>query len=332
MHWYGALAAPSAPGAIMFEAVEIENFRGFGKLHLEGLGGVNLVVGKNDTGKTSLLEGLTLVANPPMIQGLPGLFRANAGIVGERFYHWLFKDGAGTEPTCLSASSRDGVARKVALTRAGQPDRELQDAPVVDFENTTVRLRRSKSAPLRVHAVSVQHREPDAMVDAFAEAVRAPADERQMESLLASVDQRVKSVRIDAAQSKPFIVVDIGLTDRAPLSQAGQGIYRLVAIFSELLGRKPNICFIDEVENGIHYSALPAVWQGIAEVSARLGIQVFATTHSWECLVAAHEAFAARDSYDLRVVQLYRLGDTTDGRVLDRAHVEAAIACEIEVR
>ncbi|MEI2746761.1 MAG: hypothetical protein V9G22_15745 [Ottowia sp.] len=123
---------------------------------------------------------------------------------------------------------------------------------------------------LPVHAVSVQHQGPESMVDAFAEAVRSPVDERQLESLLASVDPRIKSVRLDAVQSKPFIVVDVGLSARVPLSQAGQGVYRLVDIFSELLGNKPKICFIDEIENGIHYSALAQVWNGLAEVAERL--------------------------------------------------------------
>jgi AAA15 family ATPase/GTPase len=170
------------------------------------------------------------------------------------------------------------------------------------------------------------------MVNAFAEAVRAPEDERQLESLLASVDPRIKSVRLDAVDGKPLVAVDIGLSQRVPLPQAGQGIYRLVAIFSELLGHKPNVCLIDEIENGIHYSAQASVWKGIAEVAERLDIQVFATTHSRECLVAAHDAFAVRSRYDLAIIQLYRLGDATEGRVLDREQIEAAVVSDIEVR
>ncbi|HTB72939.1 MAG TPA: AAA family ATPase [Polyangiaceae bacterium] len=315
----------------MFTGVEIENFRGFGKLELTCLGRVNLIVGKNNTGKTSLLEAITLLADPATIRPLPGLFRANAGSVGEQFYRWLLKDGAGTSGTLLSAHSGGEETSRIVLTAAfGDDDEDF----TVRWASEALRLLQSKShkSVLRVHAVSVQHNKPDSMIDAFAEAVRAPVDERQMESLLASVDPRIKSVRLDAMQSKPFIVVDVGLTNRVPLSQAGQGLYRLVAIFSELLGNKPDLCFIDEIENGIHYTALPAVWKGIGEVAARLGVQVFATTHSRECLVAAHEAFAARDAYDLRVVQLYRLGDASSGRVLDRAHIEAAIAGDIEVR
>jgi predicted ATPase len=188
---------------------------------------------------------------------------------------------------------------------------------------------------LRIHAVSVQHISPDEMVGSFAEAVRPVRGESQMESLLRSVDERVKSVRLDTtkdSEPKPFIVVDIGLSERIPLSQAGQGIYRLVAIFSELLGQKPQICFIDEVENGIHYTVLPQVWRGIAEVAEKLDIQIFATTHSRECLLAAHEAFLGRPEYDLRVIQLFRIENKIDGRVLDREHIQAAVDGKIEMR
>jgi AAA domain, putative AbiEii toxin, Type IV TA system/AAA ATPase domain len=316
----------------MVTAVQIENFRGFGKLDLKDLGGVNLIVGKNNTGKTSLLEAITLTADPRMMERLPSLFRTNPGNVGEGFYRWLFKDGSGAGRASLSAQSPAEVWHRVVLTKLEQPSPGGKEGLDDRWAQDGVRLSSIGASALRVHAVSVEHQGPTSMVDAFAEAVRAPVNEAQMESLLASVDPRIKSVRLDAMQSKPFIVVDVGLTNRVPLSQAGQGIYRLVAIFSELLGSKPDICFIDEIENGIHYTALPAVWHGIAEVAARLGIQVFATTHSRECLVAAHEAFAARDAYDLRVVQLYRLGDATSGRVLDRAHIEAAISSDIEVR
>jgi hypothetical protein len=63
------------------------------------------------------------------------------------------------------------------------------------------------------------------MVDAFADVVRAPNDEKQMEDLLRTVDPRVSSVRLDAVGETPFIVVDVGLGKRLPLSQAGQGLY-----------------------------------------------------------------------------------------------------------
>ncbi|MDI1437167.1 AAA family ATPase [Polyangium sorediatum] len=316
----------------MFQSIEIEQFRGFSRLALSDLGRVNLVVGKNNTGKTSLLEAITVLADPATMGDLHGLFRTGGGVPDARFYHWLPKHGADVE-TVLRVTSPGQKRRRVFVSRKGRlSSSEGEKLDSFYQGNSLYGWCTAGVLRLRVHAVSVQHRVPDAMVDAFAEAVRAPEDEQQLESLLGAVDSRIRSVRLDAVAAKPFIVVDVGLRERIPLSQAGQGIYRLVAIFSELLGRKPDICFIDEIENGIHYTALPTVWKGIAEVSERLGIQVFATTHSRECLVAAHECFAARESYDFRVVQLYRLHDAVDGRTLDRKHIEAAIAGDIELR
>jgi ABC-type branched-subunit amino acid transport system ATPase component len=314
----------------MFNDLEFRDFRSFEKLQLRQLGRVNLVVGRNNAGKTSLLEGIVLVANPTMLGDLPGLFRANSG---NRYYQWLLRDRT------LAAELfgwTGGNIRQVLLRRMepgiGLPAvRELN----ASWNTPGLLVNWVQNQPaLRVRAVSVQQRNPDALVGAFAEAVRPAEGEAQMESLLQAVDERVRSVRIDYAkdQNAPFIVVDIGLSERVPLAQAGQGIYRLVSMFSDLLGQEPDIAFIDEIENGIHYSVLPQVWKGVAEVAKRLEVQVFATTHSRECLAAAHEAFAARNEYDLRVIQLFRVGDRTDGRVLDRKHIEAALSGEIELR
>ena len=41
---------------MMLENFDVEDYRGFRKLHVEGLRRVNLIVGRNNSGKTSLLE------------------------------------------------------------------------------------------------------------------------------------------------------------------------------------------------------------------------------------------------------------------------------------
>lgn len=49
---------------------------------------------------------------------------------------------------------------------------------------------------------------------------------------------------------------------------------------------------IDEAENGIHHEAMVDHWRAIDEAARRRNIQVFATTHSYECLHSASEAIA----------------------------------------
>ena len=42
----------------MLKSVKIENFRGFKSFELQQLGRINLLVGENNTGKTSILEAI----------------------------------------------------------------------------------------------------------------------------------------------------------------------------------------------------------------------------------------------------------------------------------
>ena len=46
----------------MFDSLEILNFRGFGKFRMNPLSRINLITGKNNSGKTSLLEATFLLA------------------------------------------------------------------------------------------------------------------------------------------------------------------------------------------------------------------------------------------------------------------------------
>ena len=42
--------------------------------------------------------------------------------------------------------------------------------------------------------------------------------------------------------------------------------------------------FIDEIENGIHYSLFDNMWEIILKISKDRSVQFFATTHSKECI------------------------------------------------
>jgi AAA15 family ATPase/GTPase len=156
--------------------------------------------------------------------------------------------------------------------------------------------------------------------------------EEQLITMLRALDERVDAVRILSQHGHSYVAIGFNKKQRIPVNHAGQGMERMIGIFSEILGEAADIICIDEIENGLHYTALKSIWNGIAEIATRLGVQLFITTHSRECLEAAHRVFEERQSYDLRVVQLYRVRDQIDGRVLDREHITAAVESEIEVR
>ena len=103
---------------------------------------------------------------------------------------------------------------------------------------------------------------------------------------------------------------------------------RLASILVAIASSRKGVVLIDEFENGIHHSVLPKIWEAVAEFAERSDTQVFATTHSAECIRAAHEVFTGREY----VFQLFRLQRAIDGsveaRAFDREALEAALKAE----
>jgi predicted ATPase len=180
----------------------------------------------------------------------------------------------------------------------------------------------------------VQYVDSSLLVKLVGKAQRRRDGEETLKEVIAKVDPRVQKIRVDPGEGDEGnqVIVDLGLSELVPVSQAGQGVYRLVTILAEIIGESPEVVLIDEIENGLHHTIHEQVWAGLAETAEKLGVQIFATTHSGECLAAAHAAFSARKTYDLSVIQLFRLESGVKGRVLDRELIEAAIAGNIELR
>ncbi len=53
------------------------------------------------------------------------------------------------------------------------------------------------------------------------------------------------------------------------------------------------LVLIDEIENGVHYSAHRTLWKALYELCSETGAQVVATTHSQECIEAARAVIPA---------------------------------------
>lgn len=130
----------------------------------------------------------------------------------------------------------------------------------------------------------------------------------------------------------PMINCDIGIGQRIPLPQMGEGMVHFFSVISEIVYAAGGVVLIDEVETGLHYSTMVQVWKAIAEAAQNSNTQIFATTHSFECISAAHKAFAERDKYDLRLHRLDRVNEEIKAFTYDKEMLEAALLTDLEVR
>ena len=100
-----------------------------------------------------------------------------------------------------------------------------------------------------------------------------------------------------------MICVDIGLQELVPLSILGAGMTHVARIVLAAATATGGVVLVDEIENGLHHSVQPDVWGVIATAAKQFDVQLFATTHSFECVEAAHEALGA-DGFSLHRLEV----------------------------
>ncbi len=141
--------------------------------------------------------------------------------------------------------------------------------------------------------------------------------------------QRLVTVSVSGI---PVIHADLGQNRLIPMGLLGDGMQRLLSLTLAFDVASGGMILVDEIENGIHHSKLDYLWRAISVFSMRFDVQVFATTHSAECVSAAHEAFEHEDHYDFRLIRLDRLNGATVAKSFDRSTLGTAIEADFEVR
>lgn len=130
----------------------------------------------------------------------------------------------------------------------------------------------------------------------------------------------------------PVLHVDVGTARLVPVSLLGDGFQRMLSVALAFNSAVGGIVLFDEVENGIHYSKLPDLWRAIRHFSSSFDVQVFATTHSGECIRAAHDVFADQGASGLGFYRLDRIDGSIVVKSLDQEMLQTAFDLRFEVR
>ncbi|MFC1782268.1 ATP/GTP-binding protein [Planctomycetota bacterium] len=313
----------------MFKSISINNFRAITNLEIDNFGQVNLLVGNNNCGKTTVLEALFLLigaTNPQLpltINGLRGLsfihrelwptFFRNmdvslpieiAGkIHGTDEEHMLVvhprlekqietKPVEGTSDIqslrienseTLQANPPNGL--KLAYSNSELPERN-NESEIFEKDDKVV-LNGKKDTPFQGILIS-----PTQAFDWKARFAPAQRKKLVMEivSLLQEIDPNIADLRLNEIG---LLEADIGLPRLIPINLMGGGIAKCLTISLAILDYQNGVVFIDEFENGLHHSVQQALWKAVFSWAQKLNIQVFATTHSYECVKAFSNSISA---------------------------------------
>lgn len=367
----------------MFENLRIKGFRLFDDLEIGELKRINLLAGRNNTGKTAVLEAMYLLAsigNPKRaieVKGIRGISETSGspGLVPTSYWKPMFSQlnmqrsieviGAhshlGRVVLAISLERRDDsetpepyrfptsqVAQELAdnaqetisldlgerladpwvlhLSWATNMGQDTCDMRVTENGHRIV----SADLGIPLQPIYLSLGSGNAHEDAVRLGrLRARKKGDLLTKALQVVEPSLESVEDNSATGTPMILGDIGLPELTPLSAMGEGVTRIARIVLATSMVPGGVLLVDEIENGFHHSVMHKVWSVVEEAAQQFDAQVIATTHSYECLMAAHEAL----SDEWRLHRLDRAkGGSSRCVTYDTETIAAAIRHDLEVR
>jgi len=139
------------------------------------------------------------------------------------------------------------------------------------------------------------------------------------------IGQERKSARI------PIVKVR-NVPEPIPLRSLGEGMTRLFGIVLALVNARDGLLLVDEVDSGLHYTVHPALWRLVFQIAAQLNVQVFATTHSWDCIEGFQQAAQEMEGAGGMLIRLERRQGHIVPILFDTSRLSIATRQEIEVR
>lgn len=361
---------------LILNSLEIRRFRAFEHLQIERLGRVNLIVGKNNVGKTCLLEAIQLYASrastPTFIWEImrarhevkQAFVNVKDMLTALKYLFYGRNDiKPGLEPIQIGPinSPQEMLSITVDWSVTETRDGTLHTRPLEPGEDYTadnlvprfniqaagtplsypidpslpqgiLRLNSNEIPCIFTSAIGLSSQRLTELWDSIA-LTKLEADVLTALRLIAPglVDLNFVSTPLSGRERTPVVRI-ADYDEPLPLYSLGDGMLRALGISLALVNVKDGILLIDEFENGLYYSVQPDIWKFIFRVARRLNVQVFATTHSWDCIEAFQKA-AQEDSQHEGV--LIRL-EVKKGRIIptlyDERQLGIATREHIEVR
>lgn len=308
----------------MIHDLHIQGFRRFADYRMKDLARVNLLVGDNNCGKTTVLEALHLF----------GLGDAHAALTlaaerrGELLYRAEVGTGGSTEwyPTLRHFFTGHEIEHGSSFRISNQKNAfvvdliSIKDVPehfwLGRFRDLGVRCqwlnddRTKRYFPIdrdgavdsmtsggwtdderssrRVQLLDVEF--PSMQIRSLWDSVNELGLDAQVIDALKVVKNDLERIHFDAVQVptyNPRVGVrfrDLANRELLPIGVLGQGVYRMLELAVALVWCKDGIFLIDEIDTALHWSIMGNLWKLVIETAKRNGTQVFATTHSFDCI------------------------------------------------
>lgn len=349
----------------MIDRIKIENFKCLENFEINNVKRINLIGGRNNSGKSTILEALFFffdrLASDNTLKHLAWRGIQNIELDAEKLWTPLFNNfdmskdirvKIDKDIMKVSADSKYKLKQtnkdnNVSLKNVGNISNQETLSLKISVERNRAEVFRSHVALNNGINNIVENNKTDlskatyissktlniaSLAEEFSN-VDARGEVNEIVEDLKCIEKRFENLSLNLLGKVPAIHAKIKDIDvKIPAALMGDGINKLLSIILNIRSCQNGIVLIDEVENGFHYSSVSDIWKIINSLSEKYNCQVFAATHSYECVEKACESF--KDSPDS--FQYIRMAKSKEGQIIpkifEHGTLQAAIENNLEVR
>lgn len=328
-----------------FQSLHIRNFRTFKEVNLPKLKRINIIGGFNGVGKTALLEVLfySLDRRNPVSMLKPLFFRrfaTSAPIDPVQFLNDRNEPHASIEWMTSTARVRIEIDHELKPADISVPvehaslDNSSQFGTDDIFsvqKGLHVKLREGEDfkvtersfcmvAPNGMTGI-VQQTSASLVPNAEYVSISTRADSKRLAQMISSLikEGRLQEVvgymKLLHGSLETLVTLQDGEEVQVyaqsrgegmlPVQYMGDGFQNLLHTLCAIVRCKNGVVLLDEIDAAIHYSVVTDAWSIISRAASRENCQIFATTHSRECIHSAalgiKKAGCAKDFQYLRL-------------------------------
>jgi AAA15 family ATPase/GTPase len=300
-----------------FSKIRIEKFRRLENLSLENFSRINIFAGINNSGKTSVLEAISLLTSLNAPKNFINIInRRSKEPASEIKMRWFIEQLP--EAILFGRFNNKDVSLSIIQEQINdiedptyylkssffkvEIDNEKINTDIQYFEKS---LPRSEGQPkILCHSIfssPFSLEEKDTIEECHSRSLKTSSKQVVVKFIQQYIDPNVENIELD--KHRRFIVIHKILDPNPDLSKFGEGMQRIFNIGLLFACAENGVLLIDEFENAIHASLLPKFVVLLDDMAMKFNVQVFLTTHSKECI----NAFLNNPEIDKTAISAYSL-------------------------
>ncbi|GGG58042.1 AAA family ATPase [Epilithonimonas arachidiradicis] len=331
---------------------KVENFKKFDSLEVKDIGQFNLIVGDNNVGKTCLLEALlsdsddssllnswinilkkrNLIKSENLNELLNSNYRSNE-VIANKFTNLFKKNFLKFNKESISFYFKEDLSSRIKIG-------DKEDYWTTFFSKSFYKIIQnyvlSEKKVFNFPFIAFNSIFENDIFDLYNN-LKSKKDKENLIKTIQVINNKIIDVELRQNFDDLENVFLLSFKDKdefVPVNYLGDGFKRIFYIILKVLSLKGERIMIDEIETGIHHSRQKYFWINILKICNELNVQLFATTHSNECIQAFYEA--SKELNEQKDIRLISLQEGEKEKIYTTTYtfenIEAGLYSNIELR